>query len=100
MVSLFTDILNLGTDGTGSFALAEGKTELVEYGLQYRLKEIADALNQQLVPQLFKMNGWSDTDLPQIAFGDISKPSLDSISKAVQRICATSAVEKDRCSST
>ena len=96
MVSLFTDILNLGTDGTGSFALAEGKTELVEYGLQYRLKEIADALNQQLVPQLFKMNGWSDTDLPQIAFGDISKPSLDSISKAVQRICATSAVEKDR----
>lgn len=96
LLSMFADILNVGNNGTGSLALVEGKTELVELGLRYRLEEIADVFNSDLIPQLFKMNGWTDADYPKFTFGGITKDSVETLSKFVQRVASVQCIERDR----
>ena len=90
------DILNVGNGGTGSFALVEGKQGLVELNLSYRLQEISDLINTQLIPSLFKMNQWTDKDYPVLEFGALSKTSLDELGKFLQRTSAVNAIERDR----
>lgn len=96
MVALGADILNVGNGGTGSFALVEGKQGLVELNLSYRLQEISDLINTQLIPSLFKMNQWTDKDYPVLEFGALSKTSLDELGKFLQRTSAVNAIERDR----
>lgn len=96
LLSMFADILNVGNNGTGSLALVEGKTELVELGLRYRLEEISDVFNTDLIPQLFRMNGWTDSDYPKFQFVNITKDSLEIVSKFVQRVASVQCIERDR----
>ena len=96
LVALAADLLQLGTDATGSFALAGAKQDVVEMALTFRLKEIRDVLNQELIPQTYQMNGWSDTDYPTFEFGEISQTSLDELGKFLQRVGAVSMIERDR----
>lgn len=96
MISLFADVLNVGNDGNGSGALVEGKTELIEIGIEYRLKEIASVVQAQLIKQLYQMNGWNTGRMAEFMFEKASKPTLDSLSKFIQRCAAVSAIEKDR----
>ena len=96
LIALFADMLQLGNSGNGSFALADGKMGIVEAAIEFRLKEIADVLNKSLIPALFKANKWDDTDYPKFVFEDVSKISVDELSKAGQRLGAVSLLEKDR----
>lgn len=73
-----------------------GLSSLIQGSLEYRLTEISDVINTDLIPQLFKMNGWSDVDFPKFSFGEIAPETLDSLGKYVQRIGAVAAIEKDR----
>lgn len=96
LISLFADILQLGNNGSGSFALSGSKQELIEFALDYRLKEIANVLNSDLIPSLFKINRWDDTEYPKLCYGPIQKTDLETLSKYIQRVAAVSAIEKDR----
>jgi len=96
LLALSADILNVGNGASGSLSLVEGKSELVEMGLEYRLQEIADVFNKDVIPQLYEMNGWDTAGCAKMVFGNISKPSLDSISKFLQRTGATNTIEIDR----
>src|SRR5690606_31461676 len=71
LTALFADFLKLGQDQVGSFALAGAKTNLMAMGIEARLKEIADVINNDLVPQTFALNGWSTEELPFITFSDL-----------------------------
>ena len=96
LVSLFADLLQMGTNSTGSFALSDNKREVIEFALKARLNEIKDVLNFDLIPQLFKMNQWDLKELPTFEYGEINPIDLESLSKAVQRFSATSSIEIDR----
>ena len=96
LVALAADLLQLGTDATGSFALAGAKQDVVEMALTFRLKEIRDVLNSELITQTYKMNGWDDQVLPTFEFGEISKTDLESLGKFLQRVGAVSMIERDR----
>lgn len=96
LMCLFADILKLGQDKVGSFALAAGKNSILSMALSYRLKEIADVLNFDLIPQTFEMNGWDDTEFPQFVWEDLEEIDLEAFSAAIQRIAATGMVEVDR----
>ena len=93
---LFADFLKMGQDQVGSFALAGEKTSLMQMAIEARLREIADVLNNDLIPQTFKLNGWDDEELPQFTYGELSKVDLEVFSKAVQRVFSVNAVEADR----
>src|SRR5699024_1529058 len=65
---IITGILNpqliLGQDGSGSFALAEALGAVTNTVIDARLKELRDQLNHDLIPQLFRLNGWDVSVTP------------------------------------
>lgn len=96
LVALSVDVLKLGSDGVGSFSLADAKTTILSFAIQRRLQEIAEVLNGDLMVQLFKLNGWSTEELPKFVFKDIEEVSLDEMGKYIQRVFSVSGIELDR----
>ena len=79
-ITLLSDIILLGAGRTGSFALADTKRSLLASALQAQLSNIADVLNANAVPALFKMNSFVGiTELPKIVPTRIQEPSLSEI---------------------
>jgi len=97
LTALSCDVIKLGGSGGGdSFSVADAKTNLLSLALSYRLKEIAEVLNSELIPWLFKANGWMDTELPKFVPGDFDNEDLETFSKALQRLKAVGLVEVRR----
>jgi hypothetical protein len=92
--ALGVDILKEVTD-IGSFSLADSDTNLVSLMMSHRLNEIADVLNNDLIPQLFSLNGWTLERLPKFVHGDISEMSADELGKLLQRTGSIGLVAKD-----
>jgi hypothetical protein len=88
LVSFFADVLKLGNEAHGSFSLAESKTNLLAMGIESHLNNIARTLNHDLIPQLYRLNGWEynpETSC-KFTYGDIEKQDLDVLSKFLQRV--------------
>jgi len=96
LTCLFADFLALGQQGGGSFALGETKVSIIEMGIQAKLDEIKNQLNHQLVRTLFEQNGWDTTIMPEFTYGNVSKESLDEVSKFIQRTAAVSTFPRNR----
>jgi hypothetical protein len=94
LTALSADVLILGQDQVGSFSLAGSKTNILAVAIDARLKEIQEVLNNDLIPSLFKLNGWEDEELPKFVYGDLEGRDLEILSKAVQRIAAVGLVAK------
>lgn len=95
LTCLFADFLSLGSNGSGSFSLAESKVSVVEMAIESKLMEIQDQLNHDLIPQLFALNGWDASVTPYFQFGKIAKQDLDVLSKYVQRLGAVGLISQD-----
>lgn len=94
--ALNVDILQLGNSGTGSFSLADAKTSVLALAIDYRLREIQAVLNDDLMTQLYELNGWDKEHMAQFVYEDVEQISLEEFSAAVQRIFAVGAIEQDR----
>lgn len=94
LTCLFADFLSLGSNGSGSFSLAETKVSVVEMAIESKLMEIKAQLNHDLLKQLFELNGWSTDVMPYFDYGSVSKESLDEVGKFVQRVSAVSMMPK------
>lgn len=94
LTALFADFLSLGSNGSGSFSLAESKISVVEMAIQAKLDEIKSQLNHDLIPQLFSLNGWDTDVLPVLDYGAVSAESLDELGKFVQRVAAVGMLPK------
>lgn len=94
LTALFADFLTLGSNGSGSFSLAESKISVVEMAIQSKLDEIKTQLNFDLAKQIFSLNGWSTDVMPEWTYGEIGKVSMDEIGKFVQRVSAVSMMPK------
>ena len=91
---LFANILPLGNKGGGSHALAEIKLDIVTDMVKSKLDHIVSVINHDLIPYIFKLNGWSLEVLPYIRYGDIQEDNLDDFSSAIQRIKAVGLLPK------
>jgi len=98
LMVLFADMLKMGQDQVGSYSLAGAKTNIMAMAIEARLKEIQDTLNNDLIPQLFALNGEILTakELPKLCYGDLDEVDLDEFSKAIQRMGSVGALELDR----
>lgn len=96
LTCLFADFLALGQQGGGSFALGETKVSIIEMGIQAKLDEIKNQLNHQLVRTLWEQNGWDTTIMPEFTYGNVSKETLDEVSKFIQRTAAVSTFPRNR----
>lgn len=93
--ALAVDILKAGSN-TGSFSLADGDTNVLALAMGHRLKEIAAVLNNDLVRQVYALNGWHAEVLPKFVPSDISDVSKEEFSKMAQRVASTGLLEVDR----
>lgn len=97
LMVLFADMLKMGQDQVGSYSLAGAKTNIMAMAIEARLQEIADVINNDLIPQLFALNGERpDVVLPKLQYGDLDEVDLDEFSKAIQRIGSVGGLERDR----
>lgn len=90
--ALFADLLKLGQDSVGSYSLADSKSSIMAMAIEARLKEIQDVLNNDLMRQLFEVNGWPIEELPEFVYGDLDEIDLDKFSQAIQRVKAVGLI--------
>ena len=88
--------LALGADKGGSLSLQDSQTNMLSLTVAYRLSEIANTFNKELVPMLWKMNSWDTSRMPTIEFSDVSSVSLEEFSKYIQRVMSVGGLEMDR----
>lgn len=80
-ITMLSDIILIGNNKTGSFALADTKQSMLAGALQAQLQNIADVFNSKAVPDLFSYNDFTGiTGLPKIEPGQIQTPSLKELS--------------------
>lgn len=94
ITSLMAGQLILGQEGGGSYSLAESLDSVTQMVIDTRLTAIKDQLNNDLIPQLFALNGFDITETPYFDYGEVSQQSLDEISKFVQRTAAVGLLPK------
>lgn len=84
--ALNVDILKLGADGAGSFSLAESKSSVLALAIDYRLREIATTLNEDLMSTIYSMNGWSQENMCKFVYDDVEDIDLAEYAKAIQQV--------------
>lgn len=96
LMAYMADVLKLGQDASGSFALSDNKTNLLAIGIEAILKQILDVINRDLIPQTFLMNGMDvSQELPVISHGDLDNRELEQLGKFIQQTVTAGAMEVD-----
>ena len=76
-ITLLADIVLMGSDKVGSFALADIKKSLLAAALESFAKGIADVFNKFAIPRLLEINGITDFEKPpKLLPGEIESPDL------------------------
>lgn len=79
-ITMLSDLILIGSEKTGSFAMANTKQSLLSSALEAQLANIAEVFNKYAVPKLFQLNTFRGlTDYPRIVPGQIESPSLKEI---------------------
>ena len=95
-IGLQADILLQGNTSVGSFALGSLKNSLTGQAVENHLKHIVDVLNNDLIRQLYELNGWDASRRCKIDYEGFSDTNLEDYSKAIQRMGATSMLPKTK----
>jgi hypothetical protein len=80
--SITQDVLLLGSERVGSFALMKEKRDLSAVPLAAWLHEIAETMQCHVVPRLFRMNGMPTDDLPKLVPGEIRSGDVEVFASA------------------
>ena len=90
LMSFFADVLKLGAESQGSYALADSKTSLLAMAIEAILEGIQRTLNHDLIRQTYALNKWDydPTVAAQFKFGDLEKEDIEVFAKSVQQVLA------------
>jgi len=91
------DVLKLGNESTGSYALAENKNNLLTFGIEHHLQFISDVIDNDLVPQTLRVNGWGSIkkeEMPKLAYSDLDQVDLDNLGKLIQRLSSVNMIPR------
>ncbi len=90
-MSMLTDVVMMGHEQVGSFALASSKTNILSASLGAYADGIVDTLNRDLVPRFFALNGMSLERLPRFTHGDIETIDLGQLGTYIQALAGAGA---------
>lgn len=100
-MTLLADVILIGHEQVGSFALSSSKTELLGVALGAFLDSITAGIEQQAFTRLLRLNGMDTALTPQLAHGDIETADLeklgaylDSLHKAGMQVFPNAAIER------
>lgn len=95
-ITMLSDLILIGGDKTGSFAMAETKQSLLSTALEAQLASIAEVLNKHAVPKLMQLNNFEGlTEYPQIVPGEVETPSIKELSLLLRAMGLNIAEDKD-----
>lgn len=75
-VTLLADMLLIGHESVGSYALADQKSRLFAASLESYAARIAGVFNRDLIPRLMLLNGIPEEYWPYMEFGEVDMPNL------------------------
>ena len=85
-MTVLADVILLGHEKVGSFALASSKTNLFSAALGAFLDDIAAVLNRHLVPRLLRLNGMAVQNPPQFRHGDVESIDLAELGDYITKL--------------
>lgn len=86
-ITMLSDLILLGSDKSGSYAMADGKQTLLSTALESQLWNISDVFNKYAVTKLFKYNDFvGRSGYPTIEPGQIKSPSMKEIALLLRSI--------------
>lgn len=86
LLSMLTDIMLIGHESVGSFALADSKTSLLSVALGTYLDEIKSVMNRHAFPRLWRLNGLPRETMPSLDHGDVESVDLNELGQFVLRM--------------
>lgn len=90
-MTVLADFIFLGQSSAGSFALSSDKTALFSTAIGGFLKQIAAPLNNRLIPELWRRNGFSYDLMPTLTHGDVETVDLDQLCKLIDTMAGAGA---------
>lgn len=94
-VSLLSEFMIVGLDKAGSYSLHSDKTSLFTTALGAVLDERDRQWNEEVFPELMKLNGRSRAQAPYIEHGDVEKMDLSVLASFLQAVTGTGIVQVD-----
>lgn len=88
--SVLADMVLMGQDKVGSYALATTKKDLFAASLEGFLDIISSVFNTQLVPRLWRLNGFKD-EMPTLCHGSVETIDLDTFGNFLERLAKAGA---------
>lgn len=95
MMSFLAEMLMLGQDSVGSFALADSKTNILAMSVKALLDSITDVINRSAIPKLCAYNGIQENDWPTLEHGDMETPDLAQLGGFIAQATAAGVLVPD-----
>lgn len=86
---LFADVMILSSGTSGA---VKTKADMLNMLVESRLNEVCEQINEDLIPDLFRRNGWDDSKTPKVSIGKLSDIDMSVYAKALQQLKATNLV--------
>jgi len=95
-ITMLSDIILIGNNRAGSFALADTKQSLLAAALQAQINNIADVFNANAVPKLFEINDFKGiSGYPKIVPSSLQTPSVSEIALMLRAMNLNIAKDKE-----
>ena len=90
------NFLELGQSGSGSYALSFDLSDFFLGGLEYVAEQIAETLNQQLIPKLIDLNFPDQKCLVELKPSGITDRAGEELSKVILNLVNAGAIKPDQ----
>lgn len=92
-ITMLSDLILMGSDKTGSFAMAESKQSLLATALEAQLANISEVFSNYAVPKLLRMNNMKGK--AKIVPGEVESPNLKEIALLLRAMDLDISKDKD-----
>jgi hypothetical protein len=93
--SVLADMILVGHEQVGSYALASSKTNLFATALGGYLDTIADTFQHEALPVLWQVNGLAWDLMPSVTHGDVEHVDAKELSEAVKNLAQAGFMVED-----
>jgi hypothetical protein len=87
-MSVLADMILLGHEAVGSYALSATKTSMFKTAMQAWLTSIAGVVNAHAIPRLLRLNGMDVALTPRLTFGAVGDVDIDTVITFVKDMTA------------
>ena len=87
--------LMLGSDGAGSFALSQNKTQAFFLMVDGALTEIREAVEGDLLGTLWWLNGWPDEMMPELSVEHVHFTDLEQVGRVLRDVATAGLPDDD-----